>query len=114
MAEKQIDTYSIMEYLQLEYQSDIKNEYENGRVYAMSGGTINHGIIGNNINTELNTSLRSKELDCVAINGDVRIWIEQAASFVYPDGMLVCGGIESYEKDKNSIINPMLIVGNGC
>lgn len=110
MAEKQIDTYSILAYLELEYQSDTRNEYENGRIYAMSGGTINHGIIGNNINTGLNNSLRSKELDCVAINGDVRIWIEQAESFVYPDGMVVCGAIESYEKDKHSIINPILVV----
>ena len=110
MAEKKIGSYSILEYLELEYQSDIKNEYDNGRIVAMSGGTLNHGIIGNNINAALNTGLRNKGLDCLAINGDVRIWIENAESFVYPDAMVICGEIETYEKDKNSVINPVLIV----
>lgn len=76
MAEEKINnSYSIAEYLELEYQSDIKNEYKCGQIIAMSGGTLNHGIIGNNINTELNNDLRNKESDCIAINGDVRIWI---------------------------------------
>lgn len=110
MAEKKIDSYSIGEYLELEYQSDIKNEYEYGQIVAMSGGTINHGIIGNNINTELNTGLRNTGLECMAINGDVRIWINNAESFVYPDAMVICGEIETYENDKNSIVNPVLIV----
>ena len=110
MAEKKIDSYSILEYLELEYQSDIKSEYDNGQIVAMSGGTLNHGIIGNNINTELNSGLRNKGSDCVAINGDVRIWIQNAESFVYPDAMVICGEIETYEKDKNSVVNPLLIV----
>lgn len=110
MAEKKIKTYSILEYLEFENQSDIKNEFENGQIVAMSGGTINHGIIGNNINAELNNALKNKNSNCLAINGDVRIWIEQADSFVYPDAMVICGEIESYEKDKHSIVNPILIV----
>lgn len=77
---------------------------------AMSGGTLNHGVIDNNINTELNNSLKKKGSNCIAVNGDVRIWIEKADSFVYPDGMIICGKIETYENDKNAVINPVLIV----
>ncbi len=110
MAEKELDTYSVSEYLALEEVSEVKNEYEAGRIMAMSGGTLNHGIIGNNINTELNNSLKKNELKCIAINGDVRIWIEKARSFVYPDAMVICGEIETYERDNHSVLNPMLIV----
>lgn len=110
MAEKKLDTYTIDEYLLLEDQSDIKNEYEYGQIKAMSGGTLNHGIISNNINTELSNVIRTNKSGCIPINGDVRIFIETAESFVYPDGMVICGEIESSEKDSNSVINPMLIV----
>lgn len=111
MAEKKINnSYSIAEYLELEYQANIKSEYECGQIVAMSGGTLNHGIIGNNINTELNNGLRNNASECIAINGDVRIWIDNAESFVYPDSMVICGEIETYEGDKNSVINPVLIV----
>ena len=77
---------------------------------AMSGGTINHGIIGNNINTELNNSIKAQGSDCLTINGDVRIFIESTDSFVYPDGMVICGPIETSEKDQNSVANPVLII----
>lgn len=87
-----------------------KSEFEQGQIRALSGGTLNHGIIGNNINTSLNNSLREREKNCIAINGDVRIWIEQAQSFVYLDAMLICGEIERSEKDPHAVVNPVLIV----
>ena len=110
MPERKTNTHSIDDYLKLEAQSSIKSEYEHGRIIAMSGDTLNHGIIGNNINTALNLGLRNGEKSCIPINGDVRIWIEQANSFVYPDAMVICGKPETYKKDANSILNPVLVV----
>ena len=110
MAEKKLDTLTIEEYLVLEEQSEIKNEYAYGIITAMSGGTLNHGIIGNNINTELSNRVKEKGAECITINGDVKIFIEKADSFVYPDGMMICGGIQTAEGDEHSVINPILIV----
>lgn len=110
MGEKDLDRYSIKDYLDIDNQSDIKNEYDNGFIKAMSGGTLNHGIIGNNINSEINNHLKSSNQDCTSVNGDVRIFIEKANSFVYPDGMIVCGKIETHKKDAHSIINPKLVI----
>ena len=110
MAEKKLNTFTIEEYLALEDESEIKNEYEDGKITAMSGGTLNHGIISNNINTELSNQIKGQNSKCIPINGEVRIFIEKAESFVYPDGMVICGGIEISGTDKNSVINPMLIV----
>ena len=110
MGEKGLDNYTIVDYLEFDNQSDVKNEYENGLIRAMSGGTLNHGIIGNNINSEINNKLKLSSQKCTSINGDVRIFIEKANSFVYPDGMVICGKIETHEKDVHSIINPILVI----
>ena len=110
MAEKKLNLVAIGEYLALEERSETKNEYENGQIVAMSGGTLNHGIIGNNINTALSNAIHVQQRPCISINGDVKIFIEQANSFVYPDGMVICGPIATYEQDEHSVINPVLIV----
>ena len=110
MQEQQTQKYSISEYLVFEENAIEKHEYDNGVITAMSGGTLNHGIIGNNINAALNNALAKNKLDCTAINGDVRVWIEQANSFVYPDAMVICGKIETAKEDKNAVINPILII----
>ncbi len=104
------EEYSIIDYLDIEQQSDVKMEYDNGAIVAMSGGTLNHGIIGNNINTEINNALKSKDGKCISINGDVKIFIDRANAFVYPDGMVVCGEIETFSEDADAIINPMLVI----
>ncbi|MEM1320304.1 MAG: Uma2 family endonuclease [Bacteroidota bacterium] len=110
MGQEQLHKHSIAEYLQLEYQSDAKNEFDNGVIKAMTGGTLNHGIIGNNINTELNNILSQKNSDCISINNDVKIYIDKANSFVYPDGMIICGEIQTSESDQHAVINPKLVI----
>lgn len=110
MGEKSLKNYTIQEYLEIDNQSDEKCIFKNGLIESMSGGTLNHGIIGNNINGEIRAALQSKKSNCTGINGDVRIFIKKANSFVYPDGMVVCGDIEISEQDKHSIINPTLVI----
>ncbi len=110
MAEKKLKIFTLEEYLAFENQSDVKSEFDHGSIVAMSGGTLNHGIIGNNINTELNNAVKGKGTDCVTINGDVRIYIEKADSVVYPDAMVICGDIQTAEPDRNAVINPVLII----
>lgn len=108
MTEQKLKYYSIADYLALEERSEEKHEYEAGRIKAMSGGTINHGRIGTNMTVALANSLGNS--DCETLHNDVRVWIEAASSFVYPDAMVVCGAIETAEQDEHSIINPTLIV----
>ena len=108
MAEQQLKSYSIPDYLAHEEQSEEKHEYEAGQIKAMSRGTINHGRIGTNMTVALSNSLGKS--DCEALHNDIRVWIESASSFVYPDAMVVCGEIETAEQDEHSITNPTLIV----
>lgn len=102
--------YTIAEYLNYDCKSDLRNEFEDGNVLVPVDASLHHGIIGNNINSEINNLLKNRDSSCISINGDVKVYIEKAASFVYPDGMVVCGGIETSEQDEHSVINPTLLI----
>lgn len=102
--------YAIIDYLDIDNRSDTKSEYVNGHILSMAGGTLNHGIIGNNINTEINNGIRRQGKACTSINGEVKIYIQKANSFLYPDGMVVCGNVDVSDVDKHSVTNPLLII----
>ncbi len=102
--------YAIIDYLDIDNRSDTKSEYVNGHILSMAGGTLNHGIIGNNINTEINNGIRRQGKACTSINGEVKIYIQKANSFLYPDGMVICGNIDVSDVDKHSVTNPLLII----
>lgn len=110
MGIKKPDTISIEAYLEHEYSSLAKHEYERGEVLAMSGGTLNHGILCGNIYSELRTGISKKKLDCTPIGSEVRIHIQPVDAIVYPDAMVICGNIQVSEQDLEAIINPLVVV----
>ncbi|MGB0931411.1 MAG: Uma2 family endonuclease [Chitinophagales bacterium] len=100
--------FTIEEYLAFEEKSAIKHEYENGQIFAMSGGTPEHGFICNSIGAALRNALKAKESKCKVSGSELKIQIEKYNSFVYPDAMVVCGKLEM--KGKDAIKNPLLVV----
>ncbi|MEZ4773322.1 MAG: Uma2 family endonuclease [Bacteroidia bacterium] len=107
MGEKALATYGIKEYLSFEKEAETRHEFHNGEIFAMAGGTFNHGLIGLNIGMEL--SLLSRKAGCTAVNGDVKIRIETSNRFLYPEASVICGEVEFSKDDPNAIINPVLI-----
>jgi Uma2 family endonuclease len=98
---------SISEYLRFEEQGELRHEFHNGEIFATTGGTRNHSIIGTNLLTELN--LLGRQAGCTTFNGDVKIYVETSKRFLYPEASLVCGNIQSSPHDPESVINPILI-----
>ena len=49
---------SVEEYLELEENSTVKHEYLDGYVYALAGGTVDHGAIVVNVIAVLRPQLR--------------------------------------------------------
>jgi Uma2 family endonuclease len=79
------------EFLAGELVSEMKHEFIDGRVYAMSGGSMNHQRIGRNFSNEAGQGLKGK--GCEPSNSDflLRIpLIDHKESFYYPDGMIIC------------------------
>ncbi len=99
---------TLEEYLKLEEENHQKYEYHDGYVYAMSGGSIPHSLIGGNIFGEIREKLKGKS--CKPINNDMKLWIEHKNKYFYPDCMVVCGKFELGKNHKDSITNPTLII----
>ena len=94
------------EYFAWEEQQDLKHEYFDGEVYAMSGGTQNHGRISIRIVSLIDSHL--DEGDCQIFNSDVRVKIQESEKYTYPDASITCD-----ERDRQTpqfITHPCLIV----
>lgn len=102
--------YTIEEYLAFEVKSEVRHEYENGLILEMSGGTINHGVISDNVYNAFRQRIRKNGSDCKTYSDNIKIRIETLNQFVYPDAMVICGGIERSDKDPESVTNPKVII----
>jgi len=101
--------FSFEEYLQLEKETGEKHEFHNGEVFAMAGGTINHGRLCRNATNSIWGAIKKNVSDCEVFNSENKILIEEKNKYLYPDTSVVCGEIE-VDKGKNAITNPILIV----
>ncbi|MEL6866945.1 MAG: Uma2 family endonuclease [Bacteroidota bacterium] len=101
---------SIQEYLQQELEKGIKYEYHNGEIYALAGSTLNHGLICGNAYSTIRTGLEQQKSNCIPLNSEIKLYIKASNSFVYPDTMVICGGLDQAKEESNAICNPTLII----
>jgi Uma2 family endonuclease len=94
------------EYFELEKTAEIRHEFYNGEIFAMSGGTFNHAAIGVNVVTAFKIKLRGK--CCTPTNSDMRI--ETPTGLItYPDAAVFCGTPELTE-NQCALLNPVVII----
>ncbi|PRP90741.1 hypothetical protein ENSA5_61750 [Enhygromyxa salina] len=96
------------DYLAAEAVSDTRHEYLRGEVFAMAGGTPEHGALAAAITVALGNALRGRP--CRVFNSDVRVRIRETGLTTYPDVSVACGHLERDEEDTHAIVNPVLII----
>ena len=100
-------TYTVDEYLELEIASDIRNEYRNGEIIPMTGGTPNHNEIAVNLLAFIKPALRGKPYRL--FSADQRLWIPAVKMHTYPDVMVAPKPLEMQTGRKDTITNPCFI-----
>ncbi len=99
--------YSLAEYLEIEEQADHKNEYRDGEIIPMTGGTTNHNKMALNLAAHLKFALKAQAYDVYI--GDVRLWIVRYHQATYPDVMVIAGKPIYEGKGTTTVTNPSLI-----
>ncbi len=101
---------SVEDYLKQERESGIKYEYHNGEIFALAGGSVNHGLLCGNIYSEIRNGLKEKGRNCKPVTSELKLFIEASNSYVYPDAMVLCDELEESKEEKHALVNPILIV----
>jgi Uma2 family endonuclease len=102
--------FTFQDYLSLEEASTVKHEFLDGHVWAMAGGTPEHGALAANVIALLANQLRGRA--CRVFTSDVRIRVRATGLATYPDVSVVCSRQETDPDDPkgNTLINPQVLV----
>jgi Uma2 family endonuclease len=96
------------EYLALERRAEIKSEFFEGEMFAMSGGTRLHSLISTNLAREFGNRL--KDHRCVPYNADLRVKVMATGLLTYPDLSVVCGEPRLLDDEMDTLLNPTVVV----
>ena len=77
-------------------------------MFAMSGASFHHNVIAVNVVVALGNVLRNS--DCFVFSSDMKIEIDEARHYAYPDVSVVCGNVEFAHRRNDTIVNPVLII----
>lgn len=99
---------SFADYAKSELTSDVRHEWHDGIVVAMSGGTLRHAALTARVIVALGNALR--DCPCQVFSSDARIRIRPTRLGTYPDVSVVCGNLEVDCEDDSSLVNPILVV----
>jgi Uma2 family endonuclease len=100
--------YSIHDFVALEEYSNVRHEFLAGQIYAMAGGTPQHGAFAANVIGLLTAHLRGRR--CRVHTSDVRVRVAATGLDTYPDVSVVCGEIELDADDRHAVTNPIVVV----
>ncbi len=104
----QTKAYTLEEYLALEAQAVYKNEYRNGEIVPMTGGTTAHNQIAGNLYAALKYALKGKPYKIYI--GDVKVWLPLHQLGTYPDVIVITGDPIYHGPGTTLVTNPTLIV----
>jgi Uma2 family endonuclease len=91
-----------------EERSDVRHQFINGRLCAMSDLTPRHADIGTNLSAAIGLRLRGKA--CRGSSGEQRVRVsEDATNWFYPDFLIKCPPQRFHPRDKNALLNPSAI-----
>ena len=96
------------QYLEIERKAEYKSEYYQGEMFAMSGAGIPHNRLVGNLFAALHQQLRSRA--CSVFSNDVRVFVSLTGLYTYPDVVAVCGELHVLDTQRDTLLNPSLIV----
>lgn len=95
------------QYLEIERAATFRSEYLHGEMFAMSGASVRHNDIVNNLAAVVRAQVKGR---CRYYTTDLRLLIPATGLYTYPDLMVICGEI-LYSGDRRDIVTNPKVVG---
>lgn len=97
---------TVQEYFAYDRASDVRNEYVDGVITGMAGGSPAHNRVARNICVHLETAFGDRA--CESFIGDVRTRVS-STKYRYPDVVALCGEAKFDLENPPSLLNPSVI-----
>lgn len=105
--QSRLSLLTVEEYFKLEQDAEVRHEYVAGRIFAMAGASEEHNLIVTNIIALLRPHLRGSSCRAFVSDMKVKIKLQTANIFYYPDLFVTCNSNDNERYFKTS---PNLIV----
>ena len=99
---------TVAEYLAIEKAAEFKSEFYDGEMFAMAGASREHNRVSYNLTVELGVRLRGGP--CEGFAADLRVKVDPTGLYTYPDLGIVCGPGEYDPLDRDTLINPTVLI----
>jgi len=96
------------QYLEIERNAEYKSEYFAGEMRAMKGANESHNLI--TVNLAANLSQQFRDRPCRVYSSDMRVSIPATGLYTYPDVIAVCGEPKFRDEQRDTLLNPNLVV----
>ncbi|HXU09715.1 MAG TPA: Uma2 family endonuclease [Blastocatellia bacterium] len=106
--------FTAEEYLSAERDAFERHEWVDGFIYAMAGESPEHSLICANVSATLHLQLRGKS--CAVYSPNMKVYARLSSDtglkglFAYPDCTVVCGEAQFYDKQRDVLINPRVVI----
>jgi Uma2 family endonuclease len=100
---------SAAEFLEWEKAHAERHEFILGEVFAMAGGTLEHNAAAGALYAMMRSHL--KGTPCRVFMSDVRLRVEAADAYFYPDVVITCSPRETNDTKATTIFNATVIAG---
>src|SRR6478736_6631330 len=91
------------QYLEIERKAEVRSEYFQGEMFAMSGASRAHNLLKMNLSLALYPSLRKR--GCEVYTSDMRVRVNPSGLYTYPDVVVVCGKRQFIDDQLDTLLN---------
>jgi Uma2 family endonuclease len=96
------------QYLAIEREAEYKSEYCDGQMFAMAVADETHNLLVENLVTGLHNQFRSRP--CRVYSSQMRVLVRATGLYTYPDVVVVCGERQFLDEQRDTLLNPSLLV----
>jgi Uma2 family endonuclease len=96
------------QYLEIERAAEIKSEYFDGEMLAMSRATFSHVTIVDNLTVLLGSQLRGRR--CRGAASDLRLRTDPAGTYFYPDYLVYCGKPQLADPRRDTLTDATVVI----